>query len=77
MLVMVRFARSPARWRPCCGACRSERLLVIRAPRTAPREHAECEDCGSGWDGSALSPAEAADRPPPPPGRAEQFFAEA
>lgn len=65
-------------WRPCCGACRSERLLLLRAVRpAASTEHAQCEDCGEGWDGSALSQAEAADRPPPPPGRAQQFFAEA
>jgi hypothetical protein len=74
---MTRFARSPARWRPCCGACRSERLLRILDPRPAASDRAHCEDCGAGWDGSSLSQAEAADRPPAPPGRAQQFFAEA
>jgi len=45
--------------------------------RPAASDQAQCEDCGAGWDGSSLSLAEAADRPPPPPGRAQQFFAEA
>lgn len=79
MLSMTRFGHSTAaRWRPCCGACRSERLLLLRDLRPAAEsERAECEDCGEGWDGSALSSAEAAERPPAAPSRARQFFAEA
>ena len=49
------------KWRPCCGACRSERLVE-------KDEHGEhflrCEDCGARWDGSQLTPGEARERKP-------------
>lgn len=50
---------------------------MVRDARPIANEQAQCEDCGSGWDGSSLSPAEAADRPPAPPGAVPQFLAEA
>lgn len=55
-------------WRPCCGRCRGERLTEFGYDD--PRPHVDagwrCLDCGAAWDGSELTAAEAADRPPPP-----------
>jgi ribosomal protein L37AE/L43A len=49
-------------WRPCCGDCRSERLVE----RDERGEHSlRCTDCGAVWDGSQLTPAEVRDRPAP------------
>lgn len=48
---------------------------MIHDPRPAAGDEARCDDCGAGWDGSALSQAEAADRPPAPPGRVPEFLA--
>lgn len=50
-------------WRPCCGECRSERL-VERDEHG--RHFLRCEDCGAIWDGSQLTPDEAQDRPRKP-----------
>jgi len=52
---------SPATYRPCCGNCRSERLIE----RDEHGEHfLRCLDCGARWDGSELTPDEARDRKP-------------
>lgn len=65
----------PDEWRPCCGSCRGERLLVLFDERPAMTSHTwRCEDCGALWDGSALTAAEASERgpaPPPPPSTPE------
>lgn len=54
-------------WRPCCGACRSERLeSVDEQPPSMPRHYWRCRDCGSIWDGSELSAEEALERPARP-----------
>jgi hypothetical protein len=61
------------RWRPCCGQCRGERLREHGQDDPLPNaEHGwSCLDCGASWDGSELSAAEAAQRPPleAPPAR--------
>lgn len=51
-------------WRPCCGKCRGERLREVNDPRPHGEHAYRCEDCGATWDGSELTAAEAADRPP-------------
>jgi hypothetical protein len=45
-------------WRPCCGACRSEKIEWVPGY--------VCADCKAPWDGSELTEAEAQATPPPP-----------
>jgi len=53
---------STSKWRPCCGSCRSERLVEVD---THGEHFLRCEDCGARWDGAELTPGEARDRHPP------------
>lgn len=57
----MRLSSTP--WRPCCGNCRSERLVERDE---AGAHYLACEDCGAIWDGSQLTPAEQRDRPRKP-----------
>lgn len=65
--------KRPTEWRPCCGNCRSERLVDVeraRHPGDAIAVGWRCQDCSADWDGSELTVEEAADRPPRAPGAA-------